>query len=163
MPTAASGKPKIKFLHGDLTLFDQIQPLWERLIQLMSQHSTHFKAYIAAMKFQKRKADLLEKAITAQMRIDIAVDEVSGENVGYIVSSLNSKKVGEIESIFVLEAYRGMGIGGQLMRYALSWMDQNGAVDKVVKATVGNEEALEFYSRFGFLPRLIQLELLKHE
>ncbi len=61
------------------------------------------------MTFEKRKADLLKKAASGKMRVDLAFDEVSGRNVGYCVSSINQEKTGEIESIFVDAAYRGMG------------------------------------------------------
>ncbi len=156
-------KRPIRYVGGDQTLLDQIQLLWEGLNQIMCQRSTHFKEHFAAMTFARRKADLLEKAAVGLMHVDLAVDQTSGQNVGYLVSSLNRKKVGEIESIFVSEEYRGQGVGGHLMRNALKWMDQNGAVDKVVEATVGNESVLGFYARFGFLPRLLQLKQLKRQ
>jgi hypothetical protein len=37
----------------------------------MYQRSTYFKAHFTAMTFEKRKAELLEKAQTAQITIDI--------------------------------------------------------------------------------------------
>ncbi len=157
-----AAKPKIKYIHGDQTLLDEIKPMWEGLNSLMGERSTYFREHFAAMTFAKRKADLLDKAAKGLMRVELAVDKESGQNVGYLVSSVNlHKRVGEVESLFVTQAYRGLGIGDQLMKNALSWMDQNGAVEKIVEATVGNEQALGFYGRYGFLPRLIQLRQLK--
>jgi len=63
------------------------------------------------MTFQKRKVDLLKKATLGEMHVEIAVDKVSGKNVGYCVSAVTFEKMGEIKSIFVDESFRDMGIG----------------------------------------------------
>ncbi len=157
MSTKASAT-KIKYTVTDQTGLDQIKTLWEGLNSCMGERSTYFKQHFAAMTWAKRKADLLEKAAKGLMRIDLAVDKATGQSVGYLVSSVNTKKIGEIESIFVCKAYRDMGVGDQLMKNALAWMDQNGSVEKIVEASVGNEQVFGFYGRYGFLPRLIQLK-----
>ncbi len=95
------------------------------------------------------------------MRVDLAVDEVTGQNVGYGVSSLNREKIGEVESIFVGSNYRGLGIEDSLMKKALCWMDQEGAVTKIVEVASGNEEAFCFYAKYGFLPRKTLLKQMK--
>jgi diamine N-acetyltransferase len=154
-------KPKIKYIQCDQTQLDQIKALWEDLNSYMGERSTYFKQHFVAMTWVKRKADLLEKAAKGIMHIDLAIDAVTGQSVGYLVSSVITKKIGEIESIFVCEAYRGMGVGDLLMKNALAWMDQNGSIEKIVEASVGNEQVFGFYGRYGFLPRLIQLKQVK--
>ncbi len=148
-----AGAPKIRYVVSDQTGLDRIKPLWEGLNRLMGERSTYFKPHFAAMTWAKRKADLLKKAEDALMRIDIAVDAEADVAVGYLVSTVSSEKLGTIESIFISESYRGLGIGESLMCKALAWMDENGATEKVVEATVGNEQVYGFYARFGFLPR----------
>jgi diamine N-acetyltransferase len=145
--------PKIKYTVGDQTSLDQIKQLWEGLNRLMGERSTFFKPHFAAMTFAKRKADLLKKAACGSMHIDFALDEASGEVVGYLVSSVTTDKLGCVESIFVSAQYRGLGVGDTLMRKALAWMEQNGATEKVLEVTVGNEQAYGFYAHYGFLPR----------
>lgn len=39
------------------------------------------------------------------------------------------------------------------MSNALAWMEEKGAVEKVLEVTVGNEQVHGFYERFGFLHR----------
>ena len=95
------------------------------------------------------------------MRVDLAVNEASECIVGYCVSNFNGEKTGEIESIFVNVAYRGLGIGDSLMKNALSWMDKEGAAAKIVEVGDGNEQAFGFYARYGFLPRKTVLKQLK--
>ena len=58
-----------------------------------------------------------------------------------------------MDSIFVDAKYRGFGIGDLLMRSALEWMEQEGAVTKIVEVAQGNEVAFGFYGTYGFLPR----------
>lgn len=143
----------IKYVHGNQNMLDEIRALWEALNRCMYERSTYFKQHFAGMNFQKRKAELLEKATCGLLRVDLAVDEATGKTIGYLVSSLDSNKTGTVESIFINEEYRGIGIGDSLMRKVLAWMDQNGAETKVLEVTVGNEQAYGFYGRYGFLPR----------
>jgi diamine N-acetyltransferase len=154
-------KIKIRYSNGDQALLDQIKLLWEELNEHHCQHSPNFKEHYNQMTFEKRKSDLLKKSLSGEMRVDLSVDEASGCIVGYCVSSLSSEKIGEIESIFVNVAYRGFGIGDSLMKKTLGWMEQEGAVAKIVEVGVGNESAFSFYSRYGFLPRKTVLKQVK--
>jgi diamine N-acetyltransferase len=152
---------KIRYNHGDDALLEQIKYLWEELNQHHYQCSPNFKDHYKQMTFEKRKFDLLKKSASGEMRVDLAVDEASGCIVGYCVSSINTEKTGEIESIFVDVAYRGLKIGDSLIRNALSWMDNEGALAKIVEVGDGNEQAFGFYARYGFLPRKTVLKQLK--
>ena len=154
-------KQKIRYSHGDQALLDKIKLLWEELNKHHCQHSLNFKDHYNQMTFKKRKFDLLQKSLSGKMRVDLAVDEVSGCTVGYCVSSINREKTGEIESIFVNVTYRRLGIGDSLIRNALSWLDKEEAVAKIVEVGEGNEHSLGFYARYGFLPRKTVLKQVK--
>jgi diamine N-acetyltransferase len=154
-------KRSVKFIDGDESLLDQIRVLWEALNSHHLGLSANFKQHYLFMTFEKRKSDLLKKAAAGQMRVDFAVDEVTGQNVGYCVSSLNQEKIGEVESIFVDANYRGLGIGDSLMKKALCWMDREGATAKIVEVASGNEEVFCFYAKYGFLPRKTLLKQMK--
>jgi ribosomal protein S18 acetylase RimI-like enzyme len=117
-------KQKIRYSYGDQALLDKIKLLWEELNEHHCQHSLNFKNYFNQMTFEKRKLDLLKKSLFGKMRVDLADDGASGCTVGYCVSSLNGEKTGEIESIFVKVAYRGLGVGDSLIKNALLWMDK---------------------------------------
>lgn len=142
-------------------MLDKIKLLWEELNEHHCQHSPNFKDHYNQMTFEKRKSDLLKKSLSGKMRVDLAVNEASECTVGYCVSSFNGEKTGEIESIFVNVAYRGLGIGDSLMKNALSWMDKEGAAAKIVEVGDGNEQAFGFYARYGFLHRKTVLKQLK--
>jgi ribosomal protein S18 acetylase RimI-like enzyme len=74
------------------------------------------------------------------------------------VTSLSQEKTGEIESIFIEEAYRTQGIGSTLVTCALAWLDENGSVRNRVPVADGNEAVFGFYKKFGFYPRMKMLE-----
>jgi diamine N-acetyltransferase len=151
-------KINIKYFQGEENILDDVQDLWQALNQHLCQCSTYFKSHYMRMTFEKRKNKLLSKTQNNKLHVDIAVDEDTGQRIGYLISSINQEKTGEIDSIFVYPEYRGTGVGGMLMRNALAWMDQNGAQEKIVEATFGNETAWGFYGRFGFLPRKTLLQ-----
>jgi len=157
----AASPPKIKYVHGDQNMLEEVRELWEKLNRFHCERSEHFKQHYCGMTFEKRKSDLLKKAATGKMRVDIASDEATCRKIAYLVSTLDSAMVGEIESVYVEEPYRRMGVGGRLMQNALDWMDQNGAVEKNVEVSFGNESAWGFYGRFGFLPRKTTLKQVK--
>lgn len=154
-------KPKIRYVHSDKSGLDDIKLLWQALNNFNLNNSVNFKEHYLSMTFEKRKADLLKKATFGEMRVDMAIDEFAQMVVGYIVSTVNSENTGEIESVFVSEAYRGQGIGDKLMKNTLEWMEQKGAVAKIVEVSVGNEQAWNFYSKYGFLPRKMVLNQIK--
>jgi Acetyltransferases len=155
-------KPNIKYIQGDRSLLDAVKPLWEELNLYHCSRSEHFKSHYRAMTFEKRKTAILKKIVAGgELRVDLAVDEATCKGVGYIISSVNAELAGEIESVYVDDAYRQMGVGGTLMQNALAWMDQKGAVEKIVEVSVGNEVAWGFYARFGFKPRKTVLKQIK--
>jgi diamine N-acetyltransferase len=155
-------KSSVKFVDGDEGLLDQLRGLWEALNRHHLELSTNFKQHYQNMTFEVRKAGLLKKANGGEMHVTIAQDQATGQAVGYLVSSVNAEKTGEIESVYVDPTYRRRGVGAQLMQYALAWMDQKGALEKVVEVCVGNEAAWGFYGRFGFLPRKTLLKQVKN-
>jgi diamine N-acetyltransferase len=152
-------KPKIKYIHGNQKILDEIKTLWEGLNEHHMLLSPYFKQHYQTLTFEARKAELQKKAKQTQMRIDLATDKTV--HVGYIVSRIDKAKTGEIDSIFVSPSYRGFGIGDALMKNSLEWMDKKGAVTKIVEVGVGNEQAFGFYSRYGFYPRKTLLKQIK--
>ncbi len=154
-------KPKIKYTHGNQKILDEIKTLWEGLNEHHMLLSPYFKQHYQTLTFGARKAELQKKAKQTQMRIDLATDKAAAQHVGYIVSSIDKAKTGEIDSIFVVPYYRGFGIGDALMKNSLQWMDKKRAVTKIVEVGVGNEQAFGFYSRYGFYPRKTLLKQIK--
>ncbi|MDD3308104.1 MAG: GNAT family N-acetyltransferase, partial [Acetobacterium sp.] len=120
-------KPAIIYRSGDESLLDDIRELWEALNQHHRDAAVNFKSHYEKFTFEMRKIKLLEKAKNGQMQIEIAIDQETARNVGYCISRVEFFGDAEMESLYVLENYRGLGIGEKLLSNALVWMDAMGA------------------------------------
>jgi len=153
----------IYYLQGDEKLLDDVRELWEALNEHHGKNSLHFKDFYHHFSFAVRKADLTKHAQNGSIQVVICFDEAAQLRVGYCIGSVDSDLVGEIESIFVLPDYRGLGIGDELMRKSLQWMDKMGAGKITVNVAAGNEPAFGFYEKYGFYPRRTMLEQVKRQ
>jgi ribosomal protein S18 acetylase RimI-like enzyme len=154
-------KDNIRHILGDVNLLDDIKELWEALNEHHKEKSLHFKEFYNMFSFDTRKADLIKQAQNKHMQVVIALDDEVQIRVGHCISSVDNDNTGEIDSIFVLHSYRGLGIGEQLMQKGLQWMDEMGAEKIVVNVASGNEQAFGFYEKHGFYPRRTMLEQIK--
>jgi GNAT superfamily N-acetyltransferase len=145
---------EISLLTGGHELVDRIEPLWWQLRQHHADLQTIWRATILDSSFDARKTRLLAKA-TQGMFVVIAS---SGDNdVGYCVSSINNE-VGEVESIFVADAYRRHGVGHVMMARTMDWFNEKTVKTIVVDILDGNEAAQAFYAPYGFRPRAVRLQ-----
>jgi ribosomal protein S18 acetylase RimI-like enzyme len=56
--------------------------------------------------------------------------------------------------------YRKLGLGDQLMKHAMHWLDEQKASSRMVSVAEGNEDVFPFYQRYGFYPRKTLLEYI---
>jgi diamine N-acetyltransferase len=140
---------------------DEVRPLWERL---RGYHAAlpdwPFAGEVAATPFERRRQELLAKAAGGALRVEIATP-TSGyaAAVAYCVATLTAAGRGEVDSMFVDSEWRGRGVGTELLRRALHWLEGRGAITTSVAVAHANSAAASFYSRFGFAPRTLMLEL----
>lgn len=146
---------KIEFIRGGRELLNDARPLWESLNRHHESKSPYFAERYKNFTFEKRAEKFMEKN-DGFINIDmIKKDDVY---VGYCITTISSNKEGEIESLFLLNSCRGHGYGDMLMERAVEWLDNNGAVKKIIGVAAGNEDVLEFYKRHGFYKKTIILE-----
>ena len=149
---------KIEYSETDEQGLDFIAPLWRKLREHHKARALKvFSEHYEKMTFDLRKKQLLEKSRGGAIRIDFARDRNTGAAIGYCVSTITKKGQGEIDSICIEEGYRRCGIGDNLMKKALKWMDEHSVKGKMLEVASGNEEVFAFYSRYGFYPRSIIL------
>jgi ribosomal protein S18 acetylase RimI-like enzyme len=154
--------PSIEYRRTDIREIDGIRPLWLLLNEYMSTQTKNFQSHFEQMTFEKRKAYFEQVASAGSLCIDLAFDVRDRDRyVGYCVSSLSQEKTGEIESIFVDDAYRSQGIGSALVSRALGWLDENGSTRNRVSVSEGNESVWNFYKKFRFYPRMTVIEQKK--
>ncbi len=111
-----------------------------------------------ALTFAARRDELLEKNRDRALRLELACRSGRRERRSATASRAGLPGGhGEVESIFVDEAYRNRGIGSALLEHASTWMDEIGTVEQALSVFAGNDRALPFYARHGFSPRFVIL------
>ena len=149
----------IKYRTTGIAGIECVRPLWDQLNRHHHTRARAFRDHYEQWTFDDRKADFERIAAAGHLRIDLAMDAVSGKYVGYCIASVSQEKYGEIESVFIEEAYRSRGVGSALMKRALGWLTAQGSTRIRVSVADGNEDAFPFYRKFGFHPRLTVLEM----
>jgi len=84
--------------------------------------------------------------------------KVNSELVGYCIAS-STNGVGEVDSLYINPRFQGASLGLQLTEAALSWLRELGCSQISVAVSVGNEEAIPFYGKFGFKKRFHVLQI----
>jgi diamine N-acetyltransferase len=153
--------PSIEYRITDIEEIELVHPLWNQLNRHHHTRAGAFKSQYEQWTFDDRKAYFEKVAATGSLRIDLAFDSLKERYIGYCIGSLSPERTGEIESIFVEEAYRSQGIGSAFIDRVLAWFKENGSTRNRVSVGDGNEGAFLFYRKFGFSPRMTVLEQKK--
>lgn len=66
---------------------------------------------------------------------------------------------GELDSIFVKEQYRRLGVGQKLLAETINWFKDKKVNEIVVEVAEGNESVFSFYEKIGFSKNLTKLKL----
>jgi ribosomal protein S18 acetylase RimI-like enzyme len=144
----------LEFKDLPVSKINQIQPLWEKLNQHHMERSIPFRKHYETFTFAERIRRISKK----RLRVITVNDPGSSAPVGYCIASISVENEGEIESLYLLPEYRRAGAGTQLMEQALGWFQEQGVCDISIRVAAGNEEALPFYAKFGFLTRTYNLK-----
>jgi diamine N-acetyltransferase len=143
--------------HSSKEDLDLIRPLWEKLNAMHWELSSYFSERHKMMSWEKRKSRLLEKS--AEIMVDYAVN-LQNEIIGYCISTVDKEdpKTGEIDSLYIEEAWRRSGIGKAFMSRAMEWLESKGTETQKIMVAVGNERVLDFYEQYGFYPLHLVLQ-----
>lgn len=80
---------------------------------------------------------------------DIRVARSDGRIIGFSVAGKYGDTEGVLKSLYVLDEYQGNGIGRELLRSALQWLEP--AKRQIsLEVVEGNEGAISLYGSFGF-------------
>jgi ribosomal protein S18 acetylase RimI-like enzyme len=148
--------PAIEYQDLPVSEIDVIGPFWEKLREHHAARATAFVAEFAVVTFKERKQKLL--AGRRELRIFLARETENGQIAGYCVASVLNDGNGELDSLYILDGFRGCGIGREFMERTLGWFIEQAVTDISISVAVGNEEALPFYEKFGFMPRTYVLK-----
>lgn len=86
----------IEYRSTNEEVLDEIKELLTQLNQHHIGKSVYFKRHYEEMTFEVWKKQLIDNAKRESLRLDLALDKISGRNIGYCVSSVSADNVGEI-------------------------------------------------------------------
>lgn len=86
------------------------------------------------------------------------IENVESKIIGYCISTITGETC-EIDSLFIEDNYRKLGLGNTLINRGIEWLKGNNCNKILVAVSDGHEEVFDFYMKNGFYPRFIYLEL----
>lgn len=149
---------EFSYITGNEELLEEVRDLWCKLNKYHGDNSRYFSDRFKTYKFEDRKEALIEKAKKGKIRIDLVKDEKTNKKIGYCISTIDHKNIGEIDSIYLEKEFRGFAVGDKLMENASDWLQSNGVNSIKIGVSVGNEDVISFYSRYGFYPLITVLQ-----
>jgi len=135
--------------------YQEIEGLWKGLNSFHGELAEHFKDHFVSLTFEGRMQAVFRKEHCA---IFAAADDTG--YTGYCIASVEKGR-GEVDSLFVHPACRGRGVGANLVRAALDWLDGKGCAEIYLFVSEGNESIREYYKQFGFYKRFDLLQRKK--
>jgi ribosomal protein S18 acetylase RimI-like enzyme len=161
--------PAPRIVKGSIEDLASLEPLWIAVHRAHVASMPELAPYVSdAETWAERRvvyASLLEKPDTVLL---LALD--GEEPIGYALAHVEpvwetwihdtwrtGDRIAEIESLSVLEAHRGRGVGSALMDALERELEAQGIADLIVGALAGNEEALRLYRRRGYRPTWLYL------
>lgn len=134
-----------------------IKELWERNRKYHEKISENFNFLYSDIIFEDR-ISRFKSFNEKNIKITIAIDDRNSEVIGYSISTLEHNK-GEIETIHVLENYRGKGIGKFLINSHISWLKANNCSSIVLSVDYSNANTIKFYKSIGFAENIVEMRL----
>jgi ribosomal protein S18 acetylase RimI-like enzyme len=117
-------------------------------------------------------AEKLEKYVDSALssqdpQIYLAKNE-QGESIGLVACGIAEptyfdtaiEKFGSIYELFVVQEYRGLGLGQRLVKESEAYLKEKGCLYVHLQASSQNFDSLEFYKKYGFVD--LQKHFYKH-
>lgn len=165
MDQPESRDPSLTLAIGGAELIDALEPLW---LSLFDWHAAIGAAQLPVidreLSWPRRRA--LYVRLLAHDDAFVVVARRNGEPVGYAVAHLHdgpddtwptSDRIGEVESLAVLESERGSGLGTVLLDATEDRLAELGATTVAIAVMVGNDAAQRFYERRGMVPTTVRM------
>lgn len=147
-----------EIIRGGVSDLDLISTLWEKLNCLHGELAPDFKMRFKEMNWSRRKQNLIEKS--GEIMLEYVLNNKNKIIIGYCISTIDKEnpETGEIDSIFIEEDYRKLGIGRKLICNAIEWLNTHNVKTQKLLVAAGNEKVIDFYRQFGFSPLHIVLQ-----
>lgn len=141
-----------QFQTGGSELLNSCDHLWELFISNQIQNAGEMSDGIEEYLSSLRNGGLAEKTQAGKLHVQLVFVPQNPQAIAFCITSLTKKRIGEVETLFVIDRYQGNKLGGKLFQNALNWMEQENAVEQRLVVATGNESVFAFYGKYGFFP-----------
>jgi diamine N-acetyltransferase len=138
-----------EFRTGSAELLVDCHPLWELFISSQTKNAGVMSMGVEAYLRSLRDDGLRRKTQDGKLQVQLVL--TADEPIGFCITSLTKERIGEVETLFVRERYRGNKLGSKLFENALTWMKERDAIEQRLVVATGNEELFNFYGKYEFL------------
>jgi ribosomal protein S18 acetylase RimI-like enzyme len=149
---------------GSLTDLPALEPLWVSVHHQHAQSMPELAPYVDDRQTWAARSQLYRELLGKPGTILLLAEagqELAGYGLAHVMPAGDTwtadtwrtgALIGEIESLGVLPAYRGQGIGSRLLDELISELTAAGVHDLVLGVLPGNTAAIRLYERYGFQP-----------
>jgi ribosomal protein S18 acetylase RimI-like enzyme len=149
-----------------------LEPLWVAVHRQHQHAMPQLRPYVSdAQTWRERRAPYAELFAEHDpvLLLGRAEGQLAGYALGYTMPASGTwladtwatgDRIGEVESLSVLPAYRGQGLGSRLLEQLHERLREQGAKDLIVGALAGNDDAIRLYRRHGYQPTWLYLSRL---
>lgn len=96
------------------------------------------------------KKTIEKKAYAIKITADDAGTEIGRVYLYILYNDLHKEPFGLIEDLFVVEKYRGHGIGSELVQAVIAEAKERGCYKLIGQSRYGRDDLHAFYERMGF-------------
>ncbi|MFA1612025.1 GNAT family N-acetyltransferase [Halobellus rubicundus] len=150
-------EPTVAIERPDVSEVDALVDLWIALATGQRAHDSHLLP-------EANRATVRDTLARHAVTGGVQVARRDGEIVGFVTFGPEEGAYeqdvtrGVVRNVYVRPAYRGEGIGAELMDVAESALESAGATVVSLEAMAANERARAFYRERGYAPHRIQFE-----
>lgn len=154
---------------GSADDLDLVEPLWVAVHHRHVESMPELAPYVDDTETWRARRNLYTDVLAKPDTL-LVIAEVDGEPIGYGLTHVmpvadswiedtwvTGDRIGEIESLSVLPAYRGTGLGSELLERLEAHLHGLGVDDMFLGALAGNDHAIRLYERRGYRPTWLYL------
>lgn len=155
--------------NGGVDDLDLLEPLWVAVHHRHCESMPELAPYVDDAETWRARRKLYEELLTKPdtlLLLALVDDEPIGYGLTRVMGVADSwiedtwktgDRIGEIESLSVLPAYRGSGLGSELLEQLEAHLHERGVDDLILGALAGNADAIRLYERRGYRPTWLYL------
>lgn len=152
----------VSIVRGGAERIDDLQPLWESLhhhhaavapeLEQLGERRSAAESWVVRRNLYRR--------LLAEPDAFVFFAEAKLEPVGYALVHMRGpeetwatgERIAELETLAVLPAHRGKGVGRVLVQAVFGELRRLGVTEFGVAVIAANADAIRFYERLGLLP-----------